>query len=170
MQMVKKLLIILISIWIAIIVFMPKKELYYLLEHQIVKYNVKLNEKTITDTLFGLDLNKVDVYMSGINLAQISNIKFITFLFYNKVNLNQLKIDNSLKSVVPLNIKDINITYSIVSPMQLDISADGDFGEVKGYLDINRTIHLDFIKVGNIKSLKKELKKNKNGWYYENRI
>jgi hypothetical protein len=93
-----------------------------------------------------------------------------TFVLFNKINLHKIAIASSLKSILPQNIDDINITYSVLSPLRANISANGDFGEVKGYMDFNRTIHLDFVKVGDIKKFKRELKKNENGWYYENQF
>jgi hypothetical protein len=170
MQMVKKIAVILLSIWLAILIFMPKKELYYALEHLLVKNEIKLNEKDIKENLFGLNLNEVEIFYDGVRLAEVSDIEIKTFLFYTNVNVKDIKIDDSFKSMIPFKLNDINVTYSILLPMKAKIYASGDFGNVAGYIDFNRTIHLDFIKVGNIKKLQRELKKNKNGWYYETKF
>jgi len=170
MQVVKNTFIILLSALIAFLIFMPKKELYYTLEHQLVKLGVKLNEKDITETVSALKIDGMKVYYEGIRLMDVESSTLTTFVFFNKINLHKIAIASSLKSMLPQNIDDINITYSVLSPMKANISANGDFGELKGYMDFNRTIHLDFVKVGDIKKFKRELKKNENGWYYENQF
>jgi hypothetical protein len=165
--MVKKVLIIVISVWIASLVFMPKKELYYTLEHQLAKSNIQMNEGSIDEGIFGLDIADVDVYAQGIKVAHIDNIDFTTFLFYNSIELQNVKVDSSLKSMAPQDIESVDITYSIINPLKVYISAHGDFGEVDGYLDSNKTLYFKFIQVGDIKPFVKGLKKNESGWYYE---
>jgi len=165
--MVKKLLIIVISIWIASLAFMPKKELYFALEHTLKQYNIEMNEDSINESIFGLDISGIDVYAQGIKVAHIDNVDFTTFLFYNSVVVSDVTIDSSLKSMAPQKINDINLTYSIVKPLKVSLNSSGDFGEVEGYLDYNKTLYLRFVKVGDIKPFIKGLKKNDNGWYYE---
>jgi hypothetical protein len=168
--MVKKVFIVILSIWLAILVFMPKKELYYALEHQLEKNAIEINEKNIKENLFGLDIKGADIFYDGVKLAKASDISFKTFLFYTKIDISKIDIDDSFKSMVPFRLNDINVTYSLLSPMRANVYANGDFGDVAGYIDFNRTIHLDFVKVGNIKKLQRELKKTENGWYYESKF
>ena len=170
MQMVKKTFIILLSIWIAFLIFMPKKEIYYALEHQLVKFGIKLNEKNIINTIFDLTIDNMEVYYDGVRLMDINKSEFVTFIFYNQIKLHQITFDKSLQLMLPQNINDINVTYSVLTPMKANISATGEFGEVSGYIDFNKTIHLEFVKVGNIKQFQNELKKDENGWYYENQF
>jgi hypothetical protein len=171
MQIVKKILIIALSIWIALLVLMPKKRLYYTLEHQLAKNDIRLNEKEIDETIFSLKTKEIDIYYTDTKIANTQLMDFTTYLFYNSVNIHNIEFDNSLQSTIGLSkINDVNLSYSIFSPTKVNIEASGSFGEIKGYIDFNRTIHLDFIEVGNIQSFKSELKKNNHGWYYENRF
>jgi len=170
MQVVKNTFIILLSALIAFLIFMPKKELYYTIEHQLVKLGIKLNEKDITETVSDLQIDGMKVYYEGIGLMDVDSSSLTTFVFYNKINLHKIAVASSLKSMLPQNIDNISITYSVFSPKKANIHANGDFGEVDGYIDFNRTIHLDFVKIGDIKKFKRELKKNENGWYYENKF
>jgi len=168
--MVKKVLIVIVSVLIASLIFMPKKELYFALEHKLVDFNIKINEGSINDTLFGLEITDADLYAQGIKVAHISNIDFTTLFIYNSISMSDISVDSSLKSMAPQNIANAKLTYSIISPLKVKISSNGDFGKVEGYLDFNKTVYLEFIEVGDIKPFIRGLKKNDNGWYYEKRF
>jgi len=170
MQMVKKILVILFSLWLSILIFMPKQELYYALEHQLSKNSIEINEKDIKENLFGLKIDGATIFYDEVSLAKVSNISFATFLFYTKLNISNIDIDDTFKSMVPFKLNDINITYSILTPAKANIYTSGDFGNAVGYIDVNRTIHLDFMDTQNIKKIQKDLKKSKNGWYYESKF
>ena len=47
MQMVKNIFISLFFLWFAILIFMPKQKIYYTLEHELLKQDIKINEKGI---------------------------------------------------------------------------------------------------------------------------
>jgi hypothetical protein len=149
---------------------MPKQELYYALEHQLSKNSIEINEKDIKENLFGLKIDGATIFYDEVSLAKVSNISFATFLFYTKLNISNIDIDDTFKSMVPFKLNDINITYSILSPTKANIYTSGDFGDAIGYIDINRTIHLDFVDTKNIKKIQKDLKKGENGWYYESKF
>ncbi len=81
MQMVKKSFIVLMVAWLGILVLMPKQELYYKLEEELAKQDIKLNEAKINEGLFSLTLNQVNVYFKGINVATIEEVNLCTLLF-----------------------------------------------------------------------------------------
>jgi len=170
MQMVKNAFIVFLSIWISFLVFMPKKELYFALEKELSKSGIELNEKSIDSNIFGLDIKDIDVYVENIKLAHIAQIDFKTLLFFNTVNIDKISIDSSLKSMLPQDINHTEMRYSIFNPKEVTVSSSGDFGFVKGYINIDKTLHLDFIKALNIKPFQRELKKGENGWYYEKKF
>ena len=62
MQMVKRAFIVFMVAWIAIIVLMPKREFYYKLEEELAKHEVILNEESIDEGLFSLNLKEVSIY------------------------------------------------------------------------------------------------------------
>ena len=170
MQMVKNAFIVLLSLWFALVIFMPKKELYYALEHKLDDYGIVLNEKEINENIFSLKIKDIDVYTEGIKMAHLDSIDFFTIIFYNTLDVSNVFIDSSLKSFVPLKIEKLDIVYNIINPLKVNIKTNGEFGKAVGYIDYNRTIYLDFIEIKNIKSFKKNLKKNSNGWYYESKF
>ena len=168
MQMVKKSFIVFMVGWIAIIVLMPKQEFYYKLEEVLAKHEIMLNEEEISEGLFSLNLKQVTVYFKGINVATIEEIKLATLLFYSCIELRALKVDDSLKTMVPQNTEKAVATYSILSPLEVLVDASGSFGAMSGSIDLSeRNVRLDFNESKNIQMLKPQLRKDEKGWVYE---
>ena len=168
MQMVKKFIIVFVIAWIAIIVLMPKQELYFKLEEELSKYDLILNEEEIDEGMFTLKLKQVSVYLKGINVATIEEIKVATFLFFSCLEVKSLEVDDSLKTMVPKNTKEARVTHSIISPLELAVTASGSFGDMQGHIDLNgRTMHLDFNQSRDLEMLKPRLRKGEKGWVYE---
>ena len=171
--MVKNILVIIISLWFSIVAFMPKEELYYTLEHKLVKYGIELNEKSIKSGIFSMDVSDIDVYVEGIKVAHIDHIDFLITLLFNTIDLSNIQLDSSVSSFVPSSIKKIqegHIVYSVTSPFKAKITLNGDFGKAQGYIDTNRSLRLNFIELKSKNSFKYMLKKDDNGWYYETKF
>ncbi len=168
MQMVKNSLIVFIVVWLGILVFMPKQEFYYKLEEELAKHEIKLNETTMKEGLFSLDLKQISVYFKGINVATIEELHIFTLLFYNRIELQSLTVDDSLKKMLPQEIERAVAKYSIFSPFEIMVDASGSFGSMAGKIDLNESnLRLDFNESKNIELLKPQLKKDEKGWYYE---
>ncbi len=168
MQMVKNILVVFIVVWLGILVFMPKQELYYKLEEELSKHEIRLNETTIDEGLFSLNLKKITVYVEGIHVATIEELKLFTLLFYSRVELQLLKVDDSLKKMLPQEIENATAVYSVLSPLEVIVTARGSFGAIDGKVDLNESkVRLDFNESKHIEMLKPQLKKDEKGWYYE---
>jgi hypothetical protein len=168
MQMVKKSFIVLIVAWFGILVLMPKQELYYKLEEELAKQDIKLNEAKINEGLFSLTLHQVSVYYKGINVAAIEEVSLCTVLFYSSLELRSLQMDDSLKTMVPEETKKALLSHSILSPLNISVDASGSFGSMAGKIDLGeRKVRLDFNESKNIEMLKPQLKKDEKGWFYE---
>lgn len=168
MQMVKNSFIILIVACFGILVFMPKQAFYYKLEEELSKHEVKLNEESINEGLFSLNLKQVTVYFKGIHVATIEEVNLFTLLFFNRIELQSLAIDDSLKNMLPQEIKIADARYSILSPLEVLVNANGSFGAIAGNIDLSKgQMRLDFNESKNIEILKPQLKKDDKGWYYE---
>jgi len=168
MQMVKKILIALVLIWFAFIVLMPKQEIYYKLEKVLEKSEIKINEQKIDEGLFTLTLHNADIYVKGIKLATVEKVNFFTLLFYSNVNLDDLVLDDSLKSMAPTDIQNASASHIIVNPLSVSLSADGGFGSMDGYVKLaDKTLRVDFNDSIGVKMLQPKLKQDEKGWYYE---
>ncbi len=168
MQMVKKIFIALFIVWFGLLLFMPKQEMYYKLEKELEKQEIEINEKSIEEGLFSLTVKQASVYIKGIPVATIEELKFFTLLLYTKVELDTLLLDDSLKAMAPQQTDKATLTYSIISPLHASIYAEGSFGGIEGSVELKeRKLHLDFNETKEIEMIRSQLKKDEKGWYYE---
>lgn len=155
-------------VWLGILVFMPKQELYYKLEEVLDRYEVRLNEAEVSEGFFSLNLKQVNVYVKDIKVATIEEVSLFSLLFYSSMKVQSLKVDDSLKNMVPEETKSALLRHSIFSPEEVLVEASGSFGTLTGEIDLNtRQVHLDFNESKNIQMLKPALKKSEKGWVYE---
>ncbi len=168
MQMVKKIFIALFITWFALLLFMPKQEIYYALEKELAKQEIEINEKSREEGMFFLTLNQLSVYVKGIKIATIDELTFFTLLFYTKVELDTLILDDALKAMAPQQTDKAILSHSIISPLDASIQAEGSFGTIEGSVDLKeRKLHLDFNETKEIEMIRSQLKKDEKGWYYE---
>lgn len=168
MQMVKKTLSILLLILFVIVIFMPKEEIYFRLEKELVKHDIELNEESRSEGIFSLSLKHVTVYVKGIPLATIEELDLFTLLFYTSIHFDTLIIDESLKTMVPTEIESLRISQTIWSPLNLTVKAEGPFSEARGSADLDkRMLRMDFNDTKALGMLKSKLKQGEDGWYYE---
>lgn len=147
---------------------MPKQSLYYALEERLSKEEIVLNEKRIEEGLFGLTLKNVSVYAKGIHVATIQEIEFFTLLFYSSIEMKGLRVDDSLKSMVPQETESASLKHLLYDPLLVSVEASGTFGAMVGDINLNdRNVHLDFNESENIEMLGPQLKKGDKGWIYE---
>ena len=168
MQMVKKIFITLAVIWFALLLWMPKQELYYKLEEELAKNAIKINEKSMDEGIFSFTVNQADVYAKGIKLANVEKVHFFTVLFYTKVTVENLTLDDSLKNIAPTHTKDATVTYALWNPLYIDVEATGSFGGLNGGVNLaDKTLRVDFNESKGIEMLTPKLKQDEKGWYYE---
>ena len=168
MQMVKNIFISLFFIWFAILIFMPKQKIYYTLEHELHKQGIEINEKSIEEGMFSLNITGAKIYVKGIEVANIDEISFFTLLFYSNVTISSIVVDDYLKEYTPGDVEKFITMHSILSPLEAFMTISGDFGIAEGIVDIaNRNLRIDIIDIESMNSIKSMLKKDEKGWYYE---
>jgi hypothetical protein len=169
MQMVKNIFMLIIVFWFALLVFMPKQELYFTLEKELLKHDIEINEQNVEEGLFSLNLIKPEIYVKGIKIATVEKINVFTLIFISNINLKSLILDDSLKSFAPKQIDIANISYSMFSPFKVNIEAKGTFGLLDGNVNLKeRKLHIDFSETTKeLDSIKSNLKKDEKGLYYE---
>jgi len=166
--MVKKIFIAIFIVWFALLVFMPKQEIYYKLEKELAKKEIKINEKNIEEGLFSLTLKQASVYVKGIKIATIEEVTLFTLLFYTKVELDALLLDDALKAMAPQQTDKAILSHAILSPFEASVHAEGSFGIIEGSVDLKeRKLHINFTETKEIEMIKPQLKKDQKGWYYE---
>jgi len=168
MQMVKKILILLFVVWIALLWIMPKQELYYKLEKVLEEKDIKINEARIEEGVFSLTLHQADIYVKGIKLATVEKVNLFTLLFYSKVGFDNLVLDETLKSMAPTNIEEAMISHIVLVPKRLNLDMAGSFWNAKGKASLaQKHLRVDFNSTQGIEAFKPKLQQDDKGWYYE---
>lgn len=166
--MVKKGFIFIFVFWIGVVVLMPKTKFYYKLEEQLKQQDIILNEKSIQEGWFGMDIEGVTLYAKGIEMAKIETITLFTLLGYSCVEINGVEVDDSLSNILPTSIRHITIEHSLLKPLDLQLNAEGGFGGVEAEVDLaSKRLLLDFNQTIEIDAIGSKLKKTEKGWHYE---
>jgi hypothetical protein len=166
--MVKKIIFIMLTVWVGFLLFMPKAEFYYTLEKKLSLKDIYLNEDQIDEGLFTLNVKNITVYAKGIEIAHIKEVSFFTFLFYNSLKAKDIKLDEMLSANAPITIDSLKAIYILARPFTVTLEGNGSLGEIDGKINVlHKNIHMDLMKIKNINTLKPFLKKDKRGWYYE---
>jgi len=168
MQVVKKTFMILFIVWFTAVIFMPKRNLYYKVEQVLASQDVKINEGKIDEGLLGLQIDDAVIYIKGIDLIHLKEASFFSLLFYSRMALKEIVLDDSLGNMLPNQLDEVTLSYAVWMPKHISISGRGEFGSFDGNVDlVHRQIHIDFAETGKLGMLKRELKEGEKGWYYE---
>jgi len=168
MQMVIRFLAGLLLVWGAFLIFMPKEELYFKLERELVKQGVEINEGAIEEGALRLLLKDVSMYAKGIEIAHIEEVRSLTLLLYTRITVLGIDVDEGFRTMVPEHTERIVLTHTVMAPQRIFIEAEGSFGRVKGSVSLDtRILHLDIIETRDIEPIRPYLKQGEKGWYYE---
>ena len=166
--MVKKIILTLLVIWLALVIFAPKREIYYAVEAQLLKEDLVISNEDIEEGLFTLTLKHPEFYVKGIKIAEAERIDFFTLLFYSTLSAKNIRLDASLQQWAPREISSVSAVYSVWAPQRIDLKLSGSFGEARGYIAVSeRKVHLDLTETLSIGALQHLLRKGEKGWYYE---
>jgi len=172
--MVKTIALWIGVIWLALIVFAPKRELYFMLEDELAKNNIILHGEVVEENLFGVSILHPTLYVNKIEAAKIDEISLTTFLFWSVVSVKQITVNAIAKEWIPAPIEKLEANYGVWQPMGIGVSGASSFATIAptSVLDLaTMKIRIDIAPtVGNekgIDKLKGFLKKDDKGWYYE---
>jgi len=170
MVKVLKFLAYILFFIVMIIYFMPKSNLYYFAEQELEKNKVIFSNEEIKDNGLSLNIDNIDVSFEGIESANVQSVNLKTFLVYNSLNVENIKLSDMAASFVPLVIENVNVSYSILNPLNVVASANGEFGEASAafnILDSNLSILLmpSPLMLKKYKNTLRQMKKNESGEY-----
>jgi len=156
----KKFLIFIFGLFIGIFLFLPKNELYYLLQNELKKENIYIVAKS-DSYLTKLTLKNGSIFYESMEVARFKIINAYIYLFYDKIEINDLKLE-----IGNYKVLKATVIYSVINPFKAKITAKANFANIEGYIDLkNRNLKLYFYKIKNY-SVKRFLKKDKKGYYY----
>ncbi len=167
----KKILIFILVFFGSIIIFMPKINLYNTLEKFLKDERILIKEKKISDNLISLDIEDATLFYDGIKSLDIGSLKVKPWLITNEIILTNIKPSTVIKKQLDVQVDNIKINYSVWNYENVEIFADGNFGEINGNFEIlNGKLHLVLNankKFANNSLVRQNFKKSKEGLVYE---
>jgi len=167
-------------LWIMIIFilsfefFLPKKNIYYALEHIAKTNHINVNENNLKDNPLSLDIENANIFYRDILLGHFKNANFKLFGFYNELLITNISFENSFAKFIPKNIKYSKISYSIINPKLIKIYSTGNFGELNASLNIfTKKINIKLKLAKNYNktySFLKYMKYKKGDYFYEYKL
>ncbi len=169
----KKILAIILTIYLSIIIFMPKEQIIYTALNQANSQNI--NFKIANPTDFGLfeNISKLNLFYDKDEVLEVSNAKLFPLLVYNRLSFSHIDLVGSFKSMLDIKIIKAKLTQTIISPATVHIYALSTIGEIEGSFNLKTDI-LKVVLTPNDKfktfKYKNYFKKSKEGYVYESRI
>lgn len=165
-----KILFYIIFFVLALFYFLPKNNLYYLLENELEVNKVILFDEVVTDEGFRLNTRNTFIFYDSIDVAKVENMDIFLFGVYNTIAIQNVKLTGIAESFLPVDVRSLDATYSILNPKLLSAYVEGVFGEAKIEVDLfERKIRIHLVASQlmkkQYKSTLRNLKKNENGEY-----
>lgn len=175
MKFILKTLVYFLFFIFSLLIFLPKEQFYYFLEKQLSTKSIIVSNEIVDEKLFGINIKDAQLYYDGINFALVNNIDMTTFLFYNSVNFDSLRVSKSFSNFLPSNIDNLKLKYSILDFSSIKILSKGDFGEFEGKISIFDNKIIGELKPSNIMKTKysnllRRFKKVNGKYIYEFRF
>ncbi len=160
----------------ALFFFTPKVNLYFFIEEQLKPLDVVIAYEEAVDNGFSLELLHAKLYIQKIKSADIGTAQFTLLGVYNTATVDKVVLDKTFEQFFPPVIQQIEVTQTLLSPLQLNGTAVGDFGEAVATVNLlERTLKVVLkpskLMLSKYKSTLKQLKKSKEGDYrYESKF
>ena len=170
MVKILKILAYIVFFFLMLIYFMPKENIYFYAEHELQKFDVVIAHEKVIDDGVGLKLEDASVYVKDIKSANVGEVDVSIFGVYNHIFAKNINLTSTASSFLPLKVALVSIGYTIMNPLKVVIFAKGDFGELRGdvnLLDRNATMLLYPSKImkSRYRSTLRNFKKTVNGEY-----
>jgi len=170
----KKFLIFALIGYLSFIALMPKENLYYTLVNKLKQERVVITQESLSDNLISLKGKNALVFYDGIESIQAEKFTISSYLLFNKVKIFNVSASEDLKKMFGFSADFVKISYVIWNYKSVDISAIGDFGKLRG--DINlETMEVKLMLEPSEEFQKSPLlnqyfKKSEEGYIYESKI
>ncbi len=169
----KKVLAVIFSVYLGLVLLMPKEQIIYTVLNQAKKQLVNFEIEDMKD--FGVyeNIDGLSVIYDKMRVAKVENIKILPLLFYNKILVTSVLASGSFKSMIDDKIYKATVTYAVFMPFKVMIDADTSIGKIDGVFDLkNQKIKLILHPNKNFNRFKYKnyFKKQKGGYVYESII
>jgi hypothetical protein len=169
MQVVRNILIVLILLPLTVMFFMPKKELYYMLEQKLSAQNIVIAGEVLEEGALSLTIKHPVFYFGGAPMVTAKDITLWSLLVYTKADITEMLVAEGLATET--SITELHAVHSILSPLRIQIAGESSLGALDGDVKLDeRRIHINISKGSKNRAFAKLLKKGKEGWYYESKF
>jgi len=171
MRLVKQLLSLLLILWAAVILLAPKSALYHWMEHRLQPEGIVLDHEAFHATPIGFGLSDARLLIHGVPVGTFPYIRLRSFLIYSELTTGKLIPDASLRQRFPVRLDRAKAVYVLWHPLTVFLTVTGSFGTFRGRLDLKeRRIKLHLEKIGKIAPIRAYLRRDRKGWYYEQKF
>ncbi|WP_456431071.1 hypothetical protein [Nitratifractor sp.] len=170
MRVVIKAAVLLAAVWIGVVGFAPKRQLYFALEHRLDNEGITLHEGRIAPSFDGLDIRDLGIFYEGLKLAKVGDVRISTTLVSTTLHARGVEPSTALPLSAPLRIDRLTVRYVMWKPFTLTLEGNGTIGPFVGRVDLKkRTVRMNFSDPQAIGPIRRYLKHDsKKGWIYEN--
>jgi len=123
-----------------LLVFIPKENLFYLLEKELAKEELYISNERLKEELFTLKIQNASLSYKGIAFADVQEIESVFLFFYNEVSFKDMKLSSLLANYWPQKVQTGKISYSVLNPLDLQAVAKGDFGEIHAKYSLQKRV------------------------------
>jgi hypothetical protein len=160
-----------VYLFIVVIVLIPKEYLYSHAENTLASSGVYLNDETLTNRWFYLDIEGIDIVSGHLLMGRIEQMDLSVWLIVNSLTLNSVSAHSEYKLFFPGIIEELKFQYALWRPLVVSVSGHGDFGECHGEIDlVERKIYIVFEAMPQLRRyplLMTKLHKQQEGLVYE---
>lgn len=133
-------LVYIIVFYISFVLLFPKNEVINYVEKKFLVH-MKVDTKIeLTNSIEGYKAKNSTVYYKNAPIAVNQSLDINPFLFYNIIKIKNTTLEGMAGSLLPQKIDDILIKYTLLDPMNIHVDAKGQFGTIKGNIDLKTSI------------------------------
>lgn len=170
--MVKKIVIIAVVFFLSFIILAPKERLIFLAEEKFAQNDIILSNEVTKAKLMGVEIANGEISIKGISVGKIDTIDIFSMLFYSSVDVENIKLDEASKGMIPISEFNLSLSHSLFSPKSLHLVLQHGANEVDAditFMDEGQ-LRIEVDDINGSEWLKPMMKKDENGWYYETAI
>lgn len=154
----------------ALMVFIPKTSIYYLLEEKLNKFEVVISDERLTENIFSLGVKDLTLNVKGIESATAKEAEILLLGLYNRVAIKDIAFSPLLETYFPLNVEELELSYTPLNPLVIKAEGNGLFGDIHAsfnLVDNNLSLILTptNMMLKKYKKSLKQFKKSKKGEY-----
>ncbi len=161
-----------VVVLLLIVVFLPKKELYFLAERHLAPLGVSITGERVRDLGLGLRLSGGHLRYGDMAIADLNQTTLWLMLGYNRFEMAPFSLSSDLGSILPAEVEHLAITHTLLMPHRIFLEASGAFGQAKGEVNLlDRNLSITLEAPGEIQSryrqLFNQMQRSEEGFVYE---